>query len=1516
MAPGTYTILVKDNTGCIGATAVTVNNLAGPTVTAIATPTSCGAADGIVTATGSGGTGALLYSIDGINFQASNIFLPLATGTYTIKVKDANGCISNTSVTVTNASGLSVTASSIATPCSGSSGSITANATGGAGALQYSINGVTYQSSNLFTGVGQGNYTVTVVDANGCSATASVSVGTVFAPTVTAVGTNANCNSNNGIITATGSGGTVPYTYSINGVTFQSNNIFTNVSPATYTVTIKDANGCTGTASVTIINTGSGTPPTFTINIADEIPCDLSTGDEGEIKVINVLGTGPFKYSFNGGPFSSSANWNTIIPGTYTVTVQDANGCTTTQQVTIDVMPPPVFQTVTVTNANCGSANGSIYVLGVGSDNLWFKLNNGTWFLGLGGDKDHYTFSGLAPGVYTIYMNVPDDGDCNDSTTVTVLSSGGPTVNLVKTNTSCGLSNGSITATGSGGTAPLSYSINNGSSYQSNGLFSNLAAGTYTVLVKDSHVIPCLGAATITVNTSTAPSLLTSTTPTSCGLSNGTIIMSGSGGTAPLQYSINGTTFQSGSSFSGLSAGTYTAWVKDNSGCFSTVPVTIASTTFPNITAYALAASCGNSNGSLVASGTGGSSPYQFSLNGGAYQSSGTFTGLAAGVYSITIKDLYDCTNTTNLSVSNLTAPTLNTSSVASKCGSANGSITATASGGSSPLMYSINGVTFQASNVFTNVSAGTYTVTVKDNNGCITTKLITVSNIAGPVTLTATVVSTTCNNSNGIITATSTGGTLPLTYSKDGVTFQAGTVFNSLAAATYTITVKDNNGCIKALDVTVTNLAGPVVNATATSSSTCTTSDGTITNTVTGGTLPITYSKDGSVFQTGNIFTGLPPGSYTITVKDANGCTGTTSITVSSAAVGPTITWTGTAGNNWHDINNWGGCQIPDCSYNVIIPGVPLNQPLISLQDASCRTITINAGASLTISSSKSLMVCNDFTNSGTFNSGNGTTILFQDTCIGCTGGVVHNQVLDGGMTGTNKFWNVTVNKPSGTVVTAIQDIDMGGNFLVSGAIGFGGSFSASGHYHKIAGNFTIESSPLVAVYTPGTTLEFNGTSQTYNNRGALQSVVMNQSGTGTLTLQDHGLAGTAWMQLSNTGVLTFTKGKIIAAFSHITDNRVDIFNRSSAAVTAGNTSGYVQGALRRYMPNSGGTGNYDFPVGSVTKGYERINYNLTVPLSNTVDYWNVFFDETVIPASPVFPQECSVMYHNGYTALNHGIWSLQSSPGILATGTFNVTAYNKAGDWTNSTATGWSIQSNNLLSNNVADWMLTPFPQSPCLTPPVTAVERDDLTAGVLFISGNPVWFATAQSVPFLLPIELLSFNASAIAGEKVQLDWETASEFNNDYFTVERAGTEMIFQLIDTIDGAGTSMVPLSYRSYDDAPQTGINYYRLRQTDFNGDFEYSKVVSIKFDKHDFINCYPNPAANQLIIATNQELMDIKLIAVTGRIVYEWKENITGKVIVDLTAFPSGCYILKAMNKEGAVSSQLVVKARNDGE
>ncbi len=260
------------------------------------------------------------------------------------------------------------------------------------------------------------------------------------------------------------------------------------------------------------------------------------------------------------------------------------------------------------------------------------------------------------------------------------------------------------------------------------------------------------------------------------------------------------------------------------------------------------------------------------------------------------IKDAGGCINTTGVNIANPSAPSItNVLTSAATCGNATGVITITATGGVAPLQFSKDGITFQASNIFNALLPGTYTITVKDANGCLTTRVVVVANTNGPQVLTAVIVNAACGLSNGSITATASGGTGALQYSINGTIYQASTVFNGLAAGLYTLYVKDINGCIKTLPVTVLNLPGPALTATSSPAS-CGLSDGTITATATSGTGTLQYSINGVTFQTSNIFLNLVAGVYTVTVRDTRNCSHTFSVTVGTAGTTTTPTFNAVA--------------------------------------------------------------------------------------------------------------------------------------------------------------------------------------------------------------------------------------------------------------------------------------------------------------------------------------------------------------------------------------------------------------------------------------------------------------------------------------------------------------------------------------------------------------------------------------------------------------------------------------------
>jgi hypothetical protein len=396
---------------------------------------------------------------------------------------------------------------------------------------------------------------------------------------------------------------------------------------------------------------------------------------------------------------------------------------------------------------------------------------------------------------------------------VPISFSAGFVVSATGEDPACSGGTGSITATFSGGTAPYQCKLDSGSfaPCTSPKTYTELAAGPHTVTVQDSG--GCAKTSnTVTITNSTAISASETTTPASCnGASDGTVTVNVSGGTSPYSVTVNGVTHTgvtSSTTFMGLPSGTYPATISDAHGCSGSAAgvlvgesssITASETTSP--------ASCnGGSDGSVTVNVSGGTSPYSVTVNGVTHTgvtSSTTFTGLPTGTYPATISDAHSCPGSAaGVLVAQPSAITASASGTNPECSDGTGTITVTASGGTGTLSYSKDGTNFQASNEFTGLTPGSYTITVKDANSCTTTTNQVTIVAPPPLELG---VGEVCTNGNvGSITVTASGGTGTLTYSKDGTNFQASNVFTGLTAGDYTITVKDANGCTRN-DLTVT---------------------------------------------------------------------------------------------------------------------------------------------------------------------------------------------------------------------------------------------------------------------------------------------------------------------------------------------------------------------------------------------------------------------------------------------------------------------------------------------------------------------------------------------------------------------------------------------------------------------------------------------------------------------------------------------------------------------------------------
>ncbi len=688
---------------------------------------------------------------------------------------------------------------------------------------------------------------------------------------VTATMTPTTCGMNTGTITVTVAGGVAPYQYSIDGGPLQASNIFTGLASGPHTVFAQDAGGCNNTVLITVTSISS-LPSTNTVTGTS---CPGVTN--GSITVTPTAGTAPYTYTLNGGPAQASNIFSGLAPGAYAIVFTDVLGCTGSLNVNV-AAGTAITSTSTTTATSCaGINNGTITITPTsGTAPYSFTIDGGP-------SQASNIFTGLTSGTHSIVIT--DANGCTGTRSVFVSTGSGITSTGLATATSCpGVNNGTITITPTSGTAPYTYSLD-GAPAQASNIFTGVSAGLHTVTIRDAN--GCSGTRSITVLTGVGISGTAIATATSCpGVNNGTITVTPTTGTAPYNYALDGGPSQASNIFTAVASGSHTVVFQDANGCSGSALVTVNAGTGLSGTANAVNTSCPTvSNGTITVNPTTGTAPYQFSINGGPFQPSNIFTGLAPATYTLAFTDVIGCTGTTSATVIAGTNISSTVSQTDPPCSNINnGTITITPNSGTTPYMYSINGGPMQASNVFSGLAIGSYLISINDAIGCTGTNNATlVTN--SPITTTVSMVMPLCNgNLNGTITLMPSGGVSPYDFSKNaGVTNQTSGIFTGLGAGIYTFRIRDFAGC--AFDTTVTLSEPSLLTASAVNTlpASCDGNDGTITVTGTGGTAPLQYSfNNGTSYQAGNVFIAPAVGAYpNIKVKDVNGCIANAGTTV-----------------------------------------------------------------------------------------------------------------------------------------------------------------------------------------------------------------------------------------------------------------------------------------------------------------------------------------------------------------------------------------------------------------------------------------------------------------------------------------------------------------------------------------------------------------------------------------------------------------------------------------------------------
>ncbi len=859
LTAGTYNYTITDTNGCNYFDSVTISEPIALSVSSVVTNNICnGDSNGSVDITISGGTTSYSYSwSDGsTNEDLTNAI----SGTYYLTVTDANSCILSDTFIISEPSAISVSSSTTDVSCFGySDGTASLNISGGTPG--YTEDWGTYNSSSLSSGI----FSYTITDTNSCIFTNTVMINEP--PSIVSVPTiiNVSCNGlSDGTTTLSISGGTPGYTED-----WGTNNPL-SLAAGTYSYTITDTNSCTYTSSVTI------TEPQILNATYTQTNVSCNGFFDGTAEVIITGGTTDYLLSWDTLTYpllGGVSVFNTPIgvpAGVYPFGITDVNGCYFSDTITI-TQPDAISVSETLTNVSCnGLSDGTaiLYITGGTPGYLedWGTNNPSTLSSGI----FSYTVTDTNSCVYTNSISISEPNVLSSSVIPTDL-------------TSCLISNGSIDLSVNGGTIPYSYSWNNSDTTED---LSNLSAGNYSVIITDIN--GCTDTNWATLNQPSNGLSLSLSSPSNNGYNiacfgenSGSIIANSAGGTGSLTYIwSSGDTTQN---ISNLFAGSYSVAITDSVGCSLSDSISITEPfeltsvySTVNVMCYS------DSTGSAIVNFSGGVTDYILSWTGYTYPLLNGLTtfitpvGVPAGIYPYSVMDANGCFHFDTITITEPTAITVSSYTTNVSCnGGNNGTSILTSSGGTGTLTENWGGNNPMA------FAAGTYNYIVTDDNLCVESGSVTITE---PTSLSLSLSGTdnSCYNScDGEITSSVYGGVSPYTYSwNNGSNSDS---LSNLCIGNYSVDITDANGCIISDIVIITQPSEITINTDSIIEvSVYDGNDGEIYITTFGGVGSHSYSWTGPSFSSTNEdLIGLFSGDYIITVTDSTNCSNSDTIFV-----------------------------------------------------------------------------------------------------------------------------------------------------------------------------------------------------------------------------------------------------------------------------------------------------------------------------------------------------------------------------------------------------------------------------------------------------------------------------------------------------------------------------------------------------------------------------------------------------------------------------------------------------------
>lgn len=713
LSPGNHFVIVQDIDGCRDSVFFSIQQPTQLTLGLnITQAVSCfNGNNGVVTATPQGGNGGYSYTWNGVSSGANNVRSNLAPNTYQVVVTDSEGCTANSSINLANPAQLMLSIDSQDPNCFNTQdGQALAVASGGTGQLNYSWTSGAQQA--LAANLAAGNQCVTVTDASGCTISDCVNLVAPPPLVITSItSTPVDCNGNNtGSAMVSASGGAAGFSYQWDDALQQLSSLALFLEAGTYTAQVTDANGCSVTGSVEVLE-----PASLALNV-NTIAALCFDGADGQATAVVSGGVNPYTYHWNNN--AATPTINGLTAGTYAITVTDNNGCEIQSSANVSEPATPVSVVVAQSFRSCfGEGNNAATAIASGGTGNFYTY---AW----SNQQAGATASALAPGAYSV--TATDLNGCAADTSITLDDWPAFGANIIANQPTCfGYNDGEMGINQFSGGAGLPNEISDYTFLWSNGQGGLTAQGlagntSYTVTITDQQ--GCFG---VISRFLPQPSLITfeiDPAAVSC--------FEGADGTATVTNilgDVGGYTFrwdsnaggQTGSTATGLAAGAYSVTVTDVNGCFNSNSVQVDQ---PPVLAVKLEAEdnkCyGGNAGEITSLITGGVPGYTYQWSN--QQTGASLSGLIAGDYQVTITDANGCEATSNIEIEQPDQLTATLSPTNADCfGFKDGSIQVAPQGGTPPYQYSLNNQTWSGSSTLIGLAAGNYTVYVQDIYNC-----------------------------------------------------------------------------------------------------------------------------------------------------------------------------------------------------------------------------------------------------------------------------------------------------------------------------------------------------------------------------------------------------------------------------------------------------------------------------------------------------------------------------------------------------------------------------------------------------------------------------------------------------------------------------------------------------------------------------------------------------------------------------------------------------------------------------